>query len=333
MSLFDDHKKLYTTALLLFIGLTVFVAILPAVYNQRNNRPLANAQPLSEAAQQGKQVFIANGCVACHTQQVRNIDMDRAWGERPGIPADYAGIVRTDFWRNTATLMGTERTGPDLSNVGNRNPGRDWNLVHLYNPRIVVKESIMPAYPWLFEQKDSAAKNDIVVNVPAAYRYGRPGTIVAGREALQLIAYLQSLRQTPLPEGGTVPSFLYKRVDKKPAGTPSADAGKTLFATACQTCHQANGEGLPGAFPPLKGSSVVNGDNLELYVDIIMNGYDARPEYGAMPPVGTNMKFTEQEVMALINYERNTWGNKGKPVNAPEIKQIMELIKLKTSKQ
>ena len=149
MELFDNHRKLFRTATLVFVGLTLLVAIIPAMKVQRNNAPPPGAVPLSEDARKGKAVFIAEGCVACHTQQVRNVDMDKVWGERPGIAADYADIHRTDFWRNTATLMGTERTGPDLTNVGVRQPSLDWNLSHLFNPRIVVKESVMPAYPWL----------------------------------------------------------------------------------------------------------------------------------------------------------------------------------------
>ena len=130
MELFDNHKKLFSTAALFFIGLTLLVAIIPALNNQKNNKPLPNAEPLSEQAIKGKAVYIANGCVSCHTQQVRNIDMDKIWGERPGIAADYAANKRIDTWRNTATLMGTERTGPDLTNIGKRQPGIEWNLVH-----------------------------------------------------------------------------------------------------------------------------------------------------------------------------------------------------------
>src|SRR5574338_474038 len=140
MHFFDDHKKLFRTALGLFVGLTTIIAIIPALRNQENNAPLPGFVPLSKAATEGKNIFIANGCVACHTQQVRNVDMDKIWGDRPGIAADYAAIHRTDIWRNTATLMGTERTGPDLTDIGNRQPSIDWNLVHLYNPRIVVIE-------------------------------------------------------------------------------------------------------------------------------------------------------------------------------------------------
>lgn len=333
MELFDNHKKLFGTATLFFVGLTILVAIMPAIRNQNNNQPLPGAQELSPEAVKGKALFVANGCVACHTQQVRNVDMDKMWGSRPSLAADYADIHRSDFWRNTATLMGTERTGPDLTDIGNRQPSRDWNLVHLYNPRIVVKESIMPAYPWLFAIKKDVSKSDIVVNVPTQYLNGREGKVIATKDAMYLIAYLQSLKQTKLPDGTTAPAFLYKKDEKKVTDALGSELdGKAIFAANCQSCHQANGEGLPGAFPPLKGSSVVLGDDLEKYVDIIMNGYDARAEFGVMPAVGTNMQFTEHEVTALINYERTSWGNNGKKVTPEEVKKIIDFVKLKAAK-
>lgn len=332
MELFDNHKTLFGTATIMFIGLTLLVAIMPAIRNQDMNQPLPAAEPLSPEAVKGKALFVANGCVACHTQQVRNVDMDKMWGARPSLAADYADIHRTDFWRNTATLMGTERTGPDLTDIGNRQPSKDWNLVHLYNPRIVVKESIMPAYPWLFKIKKEPSKSDVVINVPAGYMKGKEGKVVATEDALYLVAYLQSLKQVKLPDGTDAPAFLYKKEEKEVAGAAgAAPDGKALYTTSCQSCHQANGEGLPGAFPPLKGSPIVTGDNLEMYVDIIMNGYDARPEYGAMAAVGNNMEWTEHEVAAVINYERTSWGNNGKQVTPEEIKRIMDFIKLKAA--
>lgn len=330
MNFLDNHKHLFTVAFLFFLVLTILVAILPAIHNQNNNAPLPGYEALSEEATKGKALFVANGCVACHSQQVRNIDMDKVWGERPSISADYAGIKRMDVWRNTATLMGTERTGPDLTNIGNRQPSMDWNLVHLYNPRIVVKESIMPSYPWLFEYKGVAADDDIVVNIPEQYKNGGKGVLVAKPDALYLVAYLQSLKQLALPESLPAPDFLYKKSstssDNKEGGEELD--GAALYVAHCQSCHQANGEGLPGAFPPLKGSSIVNGDNLELYIDIIMNGYDARPEYGPMAAVGVNAGFTEHEVSAIINYERTSWGNSGETVLPEDIKSIVDFVRL-----
>lgn len=334
MDFLNNHKNLFITATLFFLTLTILVAIMPAIHNQKNNARLPGAIALTPEEVKGKNLFIANGCVACHTQQVRNIEMDKVWGSRPSMAADYAGMVRTDTWRNTATLMGTERTGPDLIDIGNRQPSKDWNLVHLFNPRIVVKQSIMPAYPWLFEFKAEPAENDVVVNVPDTYLNGKEGKWVATNDALYLVAYLQSLKQVKLPEHKPAPEFLYptaKNTAAKNNEIGKAD-GKALYITNCQSCHQENGEGLKGAFPPLKGSPIVEGDNLDLYVDIIMNGYDAHPEYGAMAAVGTNMEFSEKEVAALINFERSSWGNKGKQVTEEEIKKILDVIKLKTAK-
>ncbi len=335
MEFFNDYKKLFITAAAMFIGLTILVAIIPAFKNEAINKPLPGAVPLSPDARAGKYLYIANGCVACHTQQVRNVDMDRMWGKRPSIAADYAGIHRTDFWRNTATLMGTERTGPDLTDVGNRQGNRDWNLVHLYNPRIVVKESVMPSYSWMFEIKENPGKNDVVVNVPAEYLHGKTGKVVAKKEALQLVAYLQSLKQTPLPDGRPAPDFLYKMVEKSVATTGGAGApeldGNALYTANCQSCHQANGEGLPGAFPPLKGSSVVLADTPTLYVDIIMNGYSGLVSqgYGPMPNVGTMNNLKPEEITAIMNHERTSWGNNARKVTVDEVKKLIDFVKSK----
>jgi cytochrome c oxidase cbb3-type subunit 2 len=227
--------------------------------------------------------------------------------------------------------MGTERTGPDLTNVGARQPSQDWHLMHLYNPRIVVEQSIMPSYPWLFEIKESPLEEDVVVSVPKQFMKGKTGTVVAKKEALQLIAYLQSLKQAPLPAETEPMIFLYESKKKVAAGNDAEQLdGKELYTMHCQSCHQENGEGLKGAFPPLKGSSIVTGDNHELYIDIIMNGYDARPEFSAMAAIGTNLEFTEFEVAAIMNYERNSWGNQADSVTVEEVKKIMDFIKIKT---
>lgn len=331
MEFFDNHKKLFRTALGLFIGLTIIVAILPAVNNQANNAPLPHSVPLSGQALLGKQGFIANGCVACHTQQVRNVDMDKMWGGRPGIAADYAGISRTDFWRNTATLMGTERTGPDLTNIGTRQPSLAWNLLHLYQPRAVVEKSIMPAYPWLFEIKNEVGKDEVEVIVPDEFRKGTNGKIIATKEALQLVAYLQSLKQTPLPDRKMPMEFLYKKEETQKVSDGSVvnlPDGQMLYTQNCASCHQANGEGLKGAFPPLKGSPIVLGDDLELFVSIIIQGYDARAEYAVMNAVGTDNNLTPEEVTAIINHEKTSWGNNAKTVTTEEVRKIMDLIKI-----
>lgn len=337
MEFFDNHKKLFSTALALFVFLTIIVALMPAINNQNNNAPLPNAEPLSEAALEGKKSFISNGCVTCHTQQVRNVDMDKIWGDRPGIAADYASIGRTDLWRNTATLMGTERTGPDLTNVGQRQGSLTWNLVHLYQPRALVKTSIMPAYPWLFEVKKELDKDDVEVNVPNEFKANADDKIVASQEALNLVAYLQSMKQVQLPSGINKTDFLYKKVNKNDVTKSESNEkklpdGKLLYANNCMTCHQANGEGLSGAFPPLKGSKIVQDDNIEVFVKIIMLGYDARPEYAVMNAVGTDNNLSAEDVTAIINHERTSWGNNAKVVDVEEVRKVIENINANAKK-
>jgi cytochrome c oxidase cbb3-type subunit 2 len=334
MELFNNHTKLFLAVTTLFVMLTLVVAILPAINNQQENAPLPGTEKLSGSALRGKGIYVANGCVACHTQQVRNVDMDNRWGERPGIAADYAHVERTSVWENPATLMGTERTGPDLTNIGTRQPSTDWHLMHLYNPRAVVEKSIMPAYSWMFEVKESLEEGEVVINIPSSFLNGKKGKVIAGQEALDLVAYLQSLKQAPLPENNPAPEFLYKKEEQKKASEASVDEpldGQVLYSTNCQSCHQANGEGLKGAFPALKGSKIVLDDNPQIMVEIIMKGYNAREDVGVMPAVGTNNKLTPAQVAAIMNHEKSSWGNSARKVSVEEVKQIIDFLEAQST--
>lgn len=334
MKFSHDYRLLFGAVAAMFIALTIAVAIFPALRNQANYAPLPNQEALSADAIAGKRLYIANGCVACHTQQVRNVAMDKIWGGRPSIAADYAGIVRTDLWRNTATLMGTERTGPDLTTIGSRQPSSAWQLMHLYNPRSVVPASIMPAYPWLFEMKAQPAPGDTVVSVPDDFKRG-PGQVVAKKEALQLVAYLLSLKQTPLPDGIAPPAFLYQQAaaiaspGNAGAAAPITLDGAALYASNCQACHQPNGEGLKGAFPSLKGSPIVTAESPEQIVTIIMKGYSAREKegYPPMPAIGALNNLTPAQIHAIINHERGSWGNQAAPVPLDAVEKVMQSLK------
>ena len=160
-------------------------------------QPPPELPPYTERQLAGREVYIANGCVYCHSQQVRDPtftnDVDRGWGARATVPADYV--------YDRPHLLGTMRTGPDLINVGQRLPDEDWHLIHLYDPRSLVAWSIMPAYPYLFERKTpgEVQPGDRVVRIPGP-RAPQGVTIVAKPEAIALADYLISLkRQYPVP--------------------------------------------------------------------------------------------------------------------------------------
>lgn len=171
---------------------TIVLVVLPSVMLVDVPHP-AQLAPYTAEQARGRALYIANGCMYCHSQQVRDpaytTDVDRGWGSRASVPADYV--------YDRPHLLGTMRTGPDLLNVGTRLPDVNWHLIHLYQPRAVVPWSIMPSFPFLYEVKDSAAvrPGDRVVAVTGPHAPPRGKVIVAGPDALALVAYLQSLKR------------------------------------------------------------------------------------------------------------------------------------------
>ncbi len=329
LNLHTDHRSLVTISLLGFLILSLGVAVLPAYQSQNNTEPLPQMEPMSEAEIRGLRIFIREGCVACHTQQVRNIEMDQTWGSRPSIPSDYYySKQRMGFWQQSPSVLGSERTGPDLTNAGMRQPSIDWHLLHLYNPRIVVPESIMPSYPWLFEDKINPAKEEKTLTIPAEFKE-QGVEIVPRRAALDLVAYLQSLKQAPL--ASQQPEFIQSTHKKLEASQnsvnqdlPSLPDGKNLYLATCSACHQADGSGVPGAFPALAGSAVINNQDPQMLIRIVLQGYDARPDFAQMP--GFADQLSDEEIAAIINYERSSWDNNAPAVTVYDVKNIRESI-------
>jgi cytochrome c oxidase cbb3-type subunit II len=163
----------------------------------------AGLKPYSAAQLRGRAVYIANGCVYCHSQQPRAQtyapDFARGWG-RATVAGDYA--------YDNPHLLGTMRTGPDLMNIGVRQPSEAWHLGHLFQPRAFVPGSIMPGYPYLFALKNRAGKDDVVVIVPGGRSTGGD-VVVASQDALDLVSYLRSLDRS-YPIEATVPEPVRK---------------------------------------------------------------------------------------------------------------------------
>lgn len=173
------------------------LVIIPQVM-LRDVRASEQLPPYTPQQLAGRGVYMANGCVYCHSQQVRDPaftnDVDRGWGNRATVPEDYV--------YDRPHLLGTMRTGPDLINVGQRLPDVDWHLIHLYDPRSLNDWSTMPAFPYLFaeRQQRDVTSEDRVVRIPGP-RAPKGVVIVAKPEALALVAYLISLkRQYPITD-------------------------------------------------------------------------------------------------------------------------------------
>lgn len=184
------------TLLIAWVGLT----LVPGVQISEVKAP-AGLKPYTDQQLRGREIYIREGCIYCHSQQTRSVgfgaDQKRNWG-RPSVPGDYL--------YDKPQLLGTMRTGPDLFNIGARQPSEDWHLIHLYNPRATSPGSIMPPYPWLFREEIEysdevlAARGERVVPVPE--EYVTPGkVIIATQEARDLVAYLIGLNHTYPLEG------------------------------------------------------------------------------------------------------------------------------------
>ncbi|MEL7832881.1 cytochrome c [Fodinibius sp. Rm-B-1B1-1] len=115
----------------------------------------------------------------------------------------------------------------------------------------------------------------------------------------------------------------------QPAGeAPSrsrANIGATLYRTSCSSCHQGNGEGVAGAFPPLAGDPVVTDEDPTRHIEIILFGMQGKAiegvEYSAaMPPFAKQL--SDEEVAAIINHERTSWGNDAPTVTAEEVQKV-----------
>ncbi|MGP1666010.1 MAG: cbb3-type cytochrome c oxidase subunit II [Rhodanobacter sp.] len=303
---------------LVYAALALLMGVLPGI--ELSKMPAGpGVVPLTALQAQGREVYVASGCSYCHTQQVRPLDQDKPFG-RPSMAGD--------FKYQTPELLGSERTGPDLTNIGVRQPSAVWQYIHLYNPRAVVPASIMPSFDWLFDVVDKAPAGVMPVPVPKIWG-PLHGVVVPTPQAQALIAYLASLKQPALSAAdmamgeqalASAPAVATSTATR--AGGYDAANGAALFTAHCAACHQATGEGLPGAFPPLKGNLAVNDDDATQHMHVVLRGLHGvnvgGTVYGSpMPPFAGTL--SDAQIADIIDYERSSWGNHGKPVTAAQV--------------
>ena len=192
------HDKIEKSPLLLIVLTILVVAvgglveIVPLYFQRSTTEPVKGLTPYDAVSLTGRDVYVREGCYNCHSQMIRPF---RAETERYG-PYSVAG----EFVYDRPFQWGSKRTGPDLARVGGRYSD-EWHRVHFNNPRDVVPESIMPAYPWLAKTPANVA--DIETKMRRLRIVGVPYTdedIAGAKKALEgkteldtLIAYLQGL--------------------------------------------------------------------------------------------------------------------------------------------
>lgn len=194
----SGHEKVETNVglliilVILVISVGGLVEIVPLYFMKSTTEPVTGLKPYTALQLSGRDIYIREGCVGCHSQMIRPF---RAETERYG---HYS--VAGEFIYDRPFLWGSKRTGPDLHRVGGRYSD-EWHRVHLANPRDVVPESIMPGYPWL--EENALDSSDIQDKMRVLRVLGHPYTdqqIEAAPAELKgktemdaLVTYLQGL--------------------------------------------------------------------------------------------------------------------------------------------
>ncbi len=219
----------------------------PARELERQTTTMAPPKPLepTTAEKRGRAIYAREGCSYCHTQQIRYLASDM---QRFGAPT-----LAWETRRDTPHLWGTRRIGPDLSRESGARSA-DWQYVHLFAPRAVVPDSVMPGYPALFDGAADRPRQDARDLVAYVDSLGRARALAGpegekkAREAcdcpdddMQQMAFAGPLSMHP--------AQAYRSLDPAPALVGGdLTRGRQLYATHCATCHGATGAGDgPGA--------------------------------------------------------------------------------------
>ncbi len=193
-----SHEKVETSNFLMIVLILVvllfggLVEIVPLFFQKSTTEPVPGLKPYTALQVAGRDVYVREGCYNCHSQMIRPF---RAETLRYG-PYSVAG----EFVYDHPFQWGSKRTGPDLARVGGKYSD-DWHRIHLINPRDLVPESNMPAYPWL--EKSPVDGASLPAHMSGLRTLGAPYTDeeiakatedVKGKTELDaLIAYLQGM--------------------------------------------------------------------------------------------------------------------------------------------
>jgi len=190
--LIERRTGLLILLVILVVSVGGLVEIVPLFFQRSTTEPVAGLKPYPPLQLAGRDIYVREGCYNCHSQMIRPF---RAETERYG---HYS--VAGEFVYDRPFQWGSKRTGPDLARVGGRY-GDEWHRIHLDNPRNVVPESNMPAYPWL--AKTTVDASDIGTKLRVLRGLGHPysdediagaaAALTGKTEQDALIAYLQGL--------------------------------------------------------------------------------------------------------------------------------------------
>ena len=302
------------------------VEFVPTAMIESNIPTIAAVKPYTALELEGRDVYVAEGCNACHSQMIRPF---RSEVERYG---DYSKAG--EFVYDHPFLWGSKRTGPDLHRVGGKYPD-SWHALHMKDPESSSPGTIMPAYPWLFDDeldysnigtKISAMRT---LGVPYEQGYEERATadleqqaagvasrleesgmaVAADRQIVALIAYLQRLGTDIRADAAYVAEYeaMMTKIESGPgfegarrlAGADDIEAGRAIFMAErnlCYTCHRTDLGGRIG--PNLTDGYWLHGCTVAEAMANIKNGFKAK----GMLPYGSGKRLTDLELQQVASF-------------------------------
>ena len=260
---------------------TIITMVLPFAWVNTEADRIESVTPYTALQQEGRDIYIRDGCNNCHTQTVRPLVAEVI---RYG---DYS--KSGEFVYDRPFLWGSKRTGPDLARLGGKYPD-EWHYKHMDSPRAMVPKTNMPDYGWLADNKLNPQKIKHKMDV-----LGFPYTddeikALAGKNEMDaIIAYMQKLG-SDIPWREAVETTIVGDLENPFKGDAAAvSAGKLLYMENCAQCHAEDLSGDIG--PELDGASY---DEAELFELIYLGIPD-----GGMPPYSN---LGAQKVWQMVNY-------------------------------
>lgn len=230
-------KIFFGGSILVWAASISIMVIFPVI--SMKNKPSEIWRPMTPKEKEGLKLYVNNGCSYCHSLYIRKVD----WGigaERIAQPGDY--------YDQEPAILGSERTGPDLSQAGGRHPD-DWHRAHFINPRFTSPMSVMPSWEFLGEEK---------IDKLIAYIQSLGGKEADLRVARQKYWKEQAVKAYKAgPDSNIrwlhskIPESWRKLPNPYPATDASVSRGKNIYMQFCINCHGPIGDGNGRAAPYL----------------------------------------------------------------------------------
>jgi cytochrome c oxidase cbb3-type subunit II len=229
-----DYPTIFFGTIIVFLGVVFVVVGMPALTFHVDPSP--DARPLTAQEEHGRSIYASNGCWYCHSQYIR--------------PQDWTGVKSFetlgrvaqagDFAYQKTMLLGSERTGPDLSQEGGAHPD-DWHIAHFQNPRYTSMKSIMPQFSFFTPDE----LNNTIAYVQSLG--GKPGVARAQKQR-DVKSALLSVRAQGEPTRTLQIESMFNPTwanvtNPVPASPRSLQHGKYVFVTNCISCHGVTGDG------------------------------------------------------------------------------------------